>query len=347
VAELIDVPPGLAGVAVTATTIGDVLGEEGLYHYRGRDAAALARTSDFETVAALVLDESTEPIRGDRTLPGEVADLVPHLDLRSGLSMLGSAIGTQPLIEIEPERRRADAVRLISALPTLIASIHHGRAIEPDPELGHVADYLRMLGGEPAEPELAAALEAYCVLTIDHGFNNSTFTTRVVASTGADLGACVVAGFSALSGPRHGANLQRMLDMFDAIGEPDNAEEWMKAEIANRRRLQGFGHAVYRKTDPRIVVLSEIGAAIAPERHELAVAAEQAGTRLLAGRRLVPNVDLHAAIVLEACGIPADLFGATFAAARLVGWCAHALEQATETKIFRPAAHYVGPIPDI
>lgn len=332
-------------MAVTTTTIGDVLGDEGYYHYRGRSAPELARTMSFEAVAALVLDESDEPLEGDRSLPDPVAALIPQLDLRSGLSLLGAAIGCRPLIEIGPIQRRADAVRLISAFPTLIASIRQGRAVAPDPSLGLVADYLRMLLGQPAPAELAAALETYFVLTIDHGFNNSTFATRVVASTGADLGACVLAGFCSLSGPRHGGALEVILDMFDGIGDPDGAEEWMRSEIAGRRLLQGFGHSVYRAADPRGVLMSEVGAAIAPERHQVAAAAEAAGTRLLAGRRLVPNVDLHAAVVLEGCGIPRSWFGATFAAARMVGWCAHALEQATEAKIIRPAAHYVGPIP--
>ncbi|MGI9595883.1 MAG: citrate/2-methylcitrate synthase [Acidimicrobiales bacterium] len=343
--ELIDVPPGLAGVAVTATEIGDVVGEEGYYHYRGVSAADLARTSSFEAAAAFVLDGAEEPLSGDRRLPSGLADLIPRLDVRTGLSALGVAIGCRPLLDIEPEARRADAVRLISALPTLIASIHHGRLIEPDHDRGHVADYLRMLGGEDPTAEAVAALEAYFVLTIDHGFNNSTFTTRVVASTGADMAACTLAGFASLSGPRHGANLERMLDMFDAIASPERAEDWMREEIAARRRLQGFGHSVYRLPDPRLVLMREHGAVVSPERHRLATAAEEAGTRLLAGRRLVPNVDLHAAVVLEGCGIPRALHTATFAAGRIVGWCAHALEQAGEKKIIRPGAHYVGPHP--
>lgn len=345
--ELIEVPPGLADVAVTATTIGDVIGDEGRYHYRGRSAPDLARSSTFDTVAALVLDGSDEPLQGDRSLPGGVADLVGDLDLRSGLSALAAATCSGSLIEIDQAAQRADAVRLISTMPTLIASTYHGRPIEPDPDLSHVADYLRMLGGSPAPDEVVAALDAYFVLTIDHGFNNSTFATRVVASTGADLGACVVAGFASLSGPRHGAAIERILEMFDAIGQPDGAEEWMREEIAAGRRLQGFGHSVYRLPDPRLAVLREHGSALDPQRFAIATEVEEAGTRLLAGRRLVPNVDLFAAMVLEGCGIPRGWFGATFAAARIVGWCAHAMEQASEKKIFRPGAHYIGPIPDI
>jgi citrate synthase len=345
-AGLIDVPPGLAGVAVSDTEVGDVLGDRGCFHYRGRSAPELARTAGFETAAALVLDGSTEPLLGDRSLPGGAAALVPRLDLRSGLSLVGAALGCRPLPEIDVAQRRADAVRLISVMPTLIASVHHGRAAEPDPDLGHVADLLRMVTGAVAPPEAVAALEAYFVLTLDHGFANSTFATRVVASTGADLAACVLAGYASLSGPRHGADPGRILTMLDAIGEPEAAEDWMRAEIAGGRRLQGFGHAVYRVADPRLELLRELGATLAPDRHRVAVVAEAAGTRLLAGRRLVPNVDLHAAVVLEGCGLPRELFGATFAAARMVGWCAHALEQAADERIIRPAARYVGPPPD-
>lgn len=332
-------------MAVTTTEIGDVLGDEGYYHYRGRSATDLARSSTFESVAGLVLDGSTEPLSGDRSLPAAVAGLISKLDLRSSISLLGATIGCLPLTTIDQEAQRADAVRLICTMPTLIASVHHGRPLAPDPDLGHVADYLRMLLGAEASPEIVAALEAYFVLTIDHGFSNSAFATRVVASSGADMAACVLAGYGSLTGPRHGANLDRMLDMFDAIEAPDQAEDWMRSEIAGRRRLHGFGHSVYRSPDPRLALLREHGVAIAPERHAMAMAAEEAGTRLLAGRRLVPNVDLYAPVVLEGCGVPRSLFTATFAAARIVGWCAHAIEQASESKILRPAAHYVGPHP--
>ena len=346
-AELIDVPPGLAGVAVADTEIGDVVGGAGFYHYRGVTAPELARTATFEAAAALVLDGSSDPIAGDRTLPQPVADMVATADLRTGLSALGVALGCRPLDAIGPDERRNDAVRLIATMPTLVASILHRTPIAPDPGLGHVADYLRMIRGEPATDEHVAALQSYLVLTIDHGFNNSTFATRVVASTGVDLAACAVAGLCSLSGPRHGAELERILDMFDEIGEPDRAEAWMRSELEARRRLHGFGHAVYERPDPRLVLMRELGAAIAPERHRVAMAAEEAGTKLLAGRRLVPNIDLHAGVVLDACGIPRGWHMATFAVARIVGWCAHAIEQAAERRIFRPAARYIGPPPEI
>ena len=345
VAELIDVPDGLAGVAVAATEIGDVVGEEGLYHYRGQSAPELARSSTFEDVTQLVLGGAGQLDAGDRALPDAVVDLVDAVDIRTAMSAAGAAIGCRSLTEIEPAERLVDATRLIALLPTVIASVHHGRPVEPDPGVGHVANYLQMLHGAEPTPDQVTALEAWFVLMIDHGFSNSAFATRVVASAGADLGACVLAGYGSLSGPRHGANLERMLDMFDTIGEPENAEDWLRNEIVNRRRLQGFGHSVYRKTDPRLELMREHGSNVAPQYHRLAMAVEEAGTKLLAGKRLVPNVDLHSAVVLEGCGVPRSLHTATFAAARIVGWCAHALEQAMEAKITRPAAHYIGPPP--
>jgi citrate synthase len=158
--ELIEVPTGLAGVAVTATTVGDVLGDEGFYHYRGRSAVALATGGTFEEAAATVLDPSGEPAIGDATLPSTVADLVERLDLRSGLSALAAAIDTRPLVDQNPDERRATAVRVISTLPTMIASVHHGQVRTPRADLGHVANYRWMLTGSDDEA-LARALETY------------------------------------------------------------------------------------------------------------------------------------------------------------------------------------------
>jgi len=346
-AEFIDVPAGLAGVAVADTEVGDVLGEQGLYHYRGRSAPDLARSTTFEHAAAVLLDGSDQPLVLNRRLPDGFGEIAARLDLRSAMSALGRALGLRPLLDADPEQRRNDALLLIGALPTLVATVRHGEPVEPDPSVGHVADYGRMLTGIELSPEVARALEAYMVLTLDHGFSNSSFATRVVASAGSDLAACVLAGYGSLTGPRHGANLERMLDMYDAIGTVDRAEEWMKNEVASRRRLQGFGHAVYRTEDPRLALLREHGAAIAPERHELVMAIERIGQDVLGGKRLVPNLDLHAAVVLEGCGVPREWFTATFATARVVGWCAHALEQATSDKILRPAARYIGPPPEV
>jgi len=340
--ELIDVPEGLAGVAVTATRIGDVLGEQGAYHYRGRSAVELAVTATFEQVAALVLDGGDEPAVEAAELPAELDPVVRLGDLRTAISAYGACLGLRPVVDLTPGERRRDAVRLISAFPSLLASVARRELVQREPGEGYVSGLLRMVHGRDPESAAVRALETYCCLTIEHGFNAGAFTARVVASTGADLGGCVTAAYAALSGPRHGAVQTRVLDMLDAIGEPERAAAWMRDALAARQRIVGFGHAVYRTTDPRAPVLREVCATLAPERHRLAVAVEAAAAEVLAGRRLGANVDLYAPIVLEGCGIPRSSFTATFAAARIVGWCAHVLEQATERKIIRPAAYYVG-----
>ena len=346
-ATLIEVPEGLADVAVAATTVGDVEGERGFYHYRGQNAVELTRNKSFEEVAALVLDSSGRPAidPAQRVLPASLHGVVGQLDLRSGLALLGAALGCRPVVDIDAAQRRADAVSLISALPTLIASTYLGHVVEPRPELGHAANFLFMLQGREAPIELVRALETYLILTIDHGFNASTFTARVVTSTGTDVAGGVLAGLCALSGPRHGGAPSKVLDMLDAIGSADNAEVWLKAHVASGERIMGFGHRVYRAPDPRSQRMAEVAEQIAPQRYRLAAEVEQVALRLLAGRRLVTNIELYAAVVLEVCGIPRELATPTFAIARCVGWCAHILEQSTESKIIRPAAYYVGPAP--
>lgn len=340
---LIDVPRGLAGVAVTTTTIGEVRGDEGYYHYRGQPAVELARRSTFEDVWQLVLDDA--PARVDRTLPEVVRPMVDRLDLRSGLSATCGALGLRPLMDETVQDRRRDAHRVIALLPTLVASLHHGTVATPRDDLSHVANYLWMLTGREAAPDVVRALERYLILTVDHGFNASTFTARVIASTGADLGAAVVGGLAALSGPRHGGSPSRVLDMLDALGETGDVRGWLQAELRAGRRLMGFGHAVYRAPDPRAELLREVALSVAPARAAVAVEVEREALDLLAGRRLVTNVELYAAVVLEACGIPRQWFTATFACSRIVGWCAHVIEQSQDSKIVRPDAHYVGPMP--
>ncbi len=343
--ELIEVPPGLAGVAVASTSVGDVEGEAGFYHYRGHNAVDLARTSTFEEVAALVLDDSGDPAIADVAVPAAVASLLPQLDLRSALSVVAQHLSSGPLVDLTPDQRRADAVVLISLFPTLVASCHRRQLCTPTPGLGHAAGYLEMLTGTVPSPEAARALEVYLTLTIDHGFNVSTFATRVIASTGADLGACLLGGLAALLGPRHGGAPRQIADMFDGIAAAGDARAWMKSHLAAGGRLPGFGHSVYRAPDPRGVLLAEVAEGLVPERFALAQEIEQAGHEILAGRRLVTNVDFYASVVLDAVGIPRSLFAQTFAVARVVGWCAHILEQAADRKIIRPAAYYVGPPP--
>lgn len=187
------------------------------------------------------------------------------------------------------------------------------------------------------------------ISTIDHGFNASTFTARIIASTGADLAACLVGAVGALSGPLHGGAPSRALDMLDAIGTPDRIDSWIRDRVLRGDRIMGFGHSVYRTEDPRSRMLRGIAEQFGGPLVEFAVQVEARVEELLAelkpGRELHINVELYAGVVMELCGLPREMFTPTFCAARVVGWSANILEQAQDSKIIRPAARYVGPPP--
>ncbi|MGX7763490.1 citrate synthase [Streptomyces angustmyceticus] len=370
----IDVPRGLSGVIVTETQVGDVRGVEGFYHYRQYSAVELATARTFEDVWYLMFHgelpdaAQLEAFRAEtaalRTLPAAVSEALPALaqagvhsgplaGLRTALSLLGATDGLRPLYDIDADHRRADALAACAAVPTLVTALHrlgHGQQpVEPRADLSHAANYLYMLTGDEPEPERVRAIEAYLISTIDHGFNASTFTARVIASTGADLAACLVGAIGALSGPLHGGAPSRALDMLDAIGTPDRIDPWIRDRVLSGERIMGFGHSVYRTEDPRSRMLRGIAQQLGGPLVEFAVQVEARVEELLAelkpGRELHTNVELYAGVVMELCGLPREMFTPTFCAARVVGWSANILEQADDSKIIRPAARYVGPPP--
>jgi citrate synthase len=237
--------------------------------------------------------------------------------------------------------------------PTLITALwRHRRGLEPiapHPTLGYAANYLYMMLGQEPTAEQAAGVEKYLISTIDHGFNASTFTARVITSTGADLGAAVVGAIGALSGPLHGGAPSRALQMLDEIGTADRAEPWLRAAVERGDRLMGFGHRVYKTDDPRSLMLREVADGLGGDKMELARHIEATAVKVLEelkpGRRLYTNVEFYAGIVMDRCGIPPELFTPTFAASRMIGWCTHVLEQAADNRLIRPSAQYVGPPP--
>ncbi|MBV9662110.1 MAG: citrate synthase [Acidimicrobiales bacterium] len=368
-------PPGLRGVPVTETEIGDVCGLEGFYHYRQHSATELAAKRSLEDVWRLLFDGSlpatpdvtltfATETRRHRILPAALGALLPAVaalgwqggpldGLRSALSLYGSARQLRPLWDLDEEERREDLMALATSTPVLAAALHRLssglEAVAPDPELGHAANYLRMLTGCRPDPELARALEQYLILTVDHGFNSSTFTARVIASTGADAAAAIVGALGALSGPLHGGAPSRALALLDAIGRPERAEPVIRAMLERGERIMGFGHAVYRTEDPRSVMLRAVAQSIGGDLADLAVEVEQTVDRLLAelrpGRPLYANVEFYAGVVMSSCGIPPEMFTPTFAVSRVIGWCANVAEQARERTLIRPAARYVGPPP--
>ncbi|MFG2758947.1 citrate synthase [Streptomyces wuyuanensis] len=369
-----DVPRGLAGVVVTDTELGDVRGREGFYHYRQYSAVELAESRGFEDVWHLMFHgrlpdaaereaflAGTAALRG---LPDEVRAALPAVArtsgpsgplaaLRTALSLLGASAGFRPVYDLGPEERRADALAACSAVPTLLTALHRlGRGLEPvEPreDLPYAANYLYMLTGSEPDPARAWAVERYLVSTVDHGFNASTFTARVIASTGADAAACLVGAIGALSGPLHGGAPSRALDTLDAIGTPDRIDSWIRQRVLAGERIMGFGHPVYRTEDPRSRMLRSVAEGFGGPLVEFAVEVEARVEAILAelkpGRELHTNVEFYAGVVMELCGLPREMFTPTFCAARVVGWSANILEQARDSKIIRPAARYVGPQP--
>ncbi|MBZ3904269.1 citrate synthase/methylcitrate synthase [Streptomyces griseiscabiei] len=368
----IDVPRGLAGVVVTDTSLGDVRGQEGFYHYRQYSAVELAQTCDFEDVWHLMIHgELPEAdrraafaahVRPLRRLPDGVRAALPAIaaasarsgplsGLRTALSLFGASQGFRPVYDLDADRRRADVLAASAVVPTLLTALYRlGQGLDPiDPrdDLPYAANYLYMLTGSEPDASRARAVEQYLISTIDHGFNASTFTARVVASTGADVAACLVGAVGALSGPLHGGAPSRALDTLDAIGTPDRIDPWIRERVLAGDRIMGFGHPVYRTEDPRSRMLREIALGFGGPRVAFAVEVERQVESILAelkpGRALHTNVEFYAGVVMELCGLPREMFTPTFAAARAVGWSANILEQAEDSKIIRPAARYVGP----
>ncbi len=367
---LIDVPPGLNGVAVTDTSIGDVDGEAGRFHYRGRDAVQLADHDSFEAVWHLVavghlpgdgeLAAFQRTVGEARRLPVSVLPVLEPLarargatlgGVRAALTVAADELGLRPLIDVAPADRSAQALRVSAAVPAIVAALHRVSLgldpIDGDSSLGHAADYLRMVNGEAPTARAARALEQYLILTIDHGFNASTFTARVVASTGADLADVVGAALGALAGPLHGGAPGRALDALDAIGDPARTEAWVEAEVAAGRRIMGFGHAVYRSRDPRSALLRDVAVGLGGDLVDQAVDVEARVIatlqRLKPDRPLPSNVEFFAGVVMASSGLPRALFTPTFAVSRTIGWTTHAVEQAAQAKLIRPSSRYVGP----
>ncbi|HWD62443.1 MAG TPA: citrate/2-methylcitrate synthase [Humibacter sp.] len=397
ISPLVEAPSGLKGVVVATTSIGDVLGTEGRYHYRGHDAIELARAGHFEDAwHLLVLGTLPDADAGGlfrarvaslRDLPPSVREFVegaaapaagrtldPLRGLQATLPVLAAARGARPIYDLSEDERVEEALAVAAAAPGILAAFHRASiGLEPTvgpprPDLGVVGNYLFQVTGREPDARTVRALSAYLIATLDHGFNASTFTARVIASTGADIESCIAGGLGALSGPLHGGAPSRALDALDAVvagssdaadtdspefvdtespeRESDGIERFIRGELSAGRRLMGFGHAVYRTVDPRSRLLKQVALDFGGPRVDLAVEYEQTAERLLneykPGRDLHTNVEFYAAVVLEQCGIPREMFTPTFAMARVVGWSAHVLEQARDPKIIRPSSRYVG-----
>ncbi len=345
---------GLEGVVVAETETSMVDGEAGELLIRGWPVGELAGVIGFERVAGLMW-------RGH--LEGPAPDLgAARVAAFARLERLGDALALPDAMDalraaVAQLDGRASGEDLTGAL-AVVAAAWSRRArglapVAPDPTAGHAADLLRMVHDrEPTSGE-ARALDAYLVTVIDHGMNASTFAARVVASTESDRVSSVVAAIGALKGRLHGGAPGPVLDMLDAIRDPEAAEAWIRAALGRGERIMGMGHRVYRVRDPRAAVLERAVEALGDRadvgRLALARAVERAAERVLAEgkpeRRIRANVEFYTAVLLEALGVDRALFTPIFACARVAGWCAHYDEQRASGRLIRPRARYVGPRP--
>jgi citrate synthase len=357
--------PGLEGVVAAETAVSEVDGANGRLIYRGGYLIEeLAPVASFEEISYLLwkgelpdkteLDALRRQMSAARKLKDSARGAMTALDaetdpmdtLRTTVSAEGAAKAiTTPTLD--------EAIALTACFPTIVAASYRRAkgmaAIDPRDDLGHAANLLWMMEGKEASPDRVHWLDTYLVLLADHGLNASTFTARVIASTGSDLTSCVVGAIGALKGPAHGGATYAARTMLDRIGSADNADKWLREQHAQHARFPGFGHRVYRTYDPRAKILREMAKTAAPELYKTAAHTEEVALSILheahPERPNATNVDFWASVVLTGVGIPKELFTSVFATSRVSGWTAHVLESLADLRIIRPASVWKGPQP--
>lgn len=358
-------PAGLRNVVVGESRICSIDGTRGTLAYRGIDIKTLAEESSFEEVAFLLLRgalprrDQLESFRADlagaRGVPDEVFEILRRLPrgthpmscLRTLVSALAAFDPDAEAHSLDAQQRQA--LRLTAQMATLVAAIdqvRNGRVpLAPDPALPHAASFLHMLTGTRPTPDAVRAMDVALILHADHEFNASTFAARVAASTLADLHGAVTAALAALKGPLHGGANEAVMRSLESVGGPERAESWVRETLAAKKKLMGFGHAVYKTGDPRAAQLRQISRRLGEQAgdmrwYELSERIEHAVQR---ERGLYANVDFYSASVYRMLGIPTDLFTPVFAVSRIAGWAAHVLEQLGNNRLIRPESEYAGP----
>jgi citrate synthase len=354
-ADVAQVQSGLEGVVAFATEIAEPDKEGGALRYRGVDIEDLVGSVPFEKVWGLLVDGSFEPgLPPAEPHPLTVRTGDPRADLQAAVAMLAPEWGLKPVIDISDDQARQDLARVsVMALSFVAQSARDfGQPPVPQAEIDKAvsipARFLTRWRGE-ADPRHVAAIDAYWISAAEHGMNASTFTARVITSTGADVSAALSGAVGALSGPLHGGAPSRVLSMLDGVEQTGDAERWVKDALDRGERLMGFGHRVYRAEDPRARVLRRTAREIGAPRLEVAEALEQAALAELQARKpdrvLATNVEFWSAVVLDFADVPPELFTPMFSCARVAGWAAHILEQKREARLIRPTAVYTGPEP--
>lgn len=349
------ISPGLEGVIAFETQIAepDKLGSA--LRYRGVDIEDLVGRVSYGNTWGLLVDGEFNPgLPPAEPFPIPVHSGDVRVDVQSAIAMLAPAWGLQPLLDIDDRTARENLSHVSVMAMSFVAQSARGLGQPMVPqaridEAQTIAErFMIRWRGEP-DPKHVRAIDAYLVSAAEHGMNASTFTARVIASTGADVAAAISGAIGAMSGPLHGGAPSRVLHMIEEIERTGDARAYVKAVLDSGDRLMGFGHRVYRAEDPRARVLRRTAAELDAPRYEVALALEQAALAELRERRpdrvLETNVEFWAAIVLDFAGVPGHMFTSIFTCARLAGWSAHILEQKRTGRLIRPSAEYIGPAP--
>jgi citrate synthase len=348
-----DFTPGLEGVVAFETDIAEPDREGGALRYRGVDIEELVGHVSYGHVWGLLVDNSFEP----GLPPAEPYPIPVHsgdirVDVQSALAMLAPAWGMHQLLDISDEQARDDLARASVMALSFVAQSARGLGLPMVPqkrvdEAKTITErFMIRWQGEP-DPRHVKAIDSYWVSAAEHGMNASTFTARVIASTGADVAAALSGAVGALSGPLHGGAPARVLSMIQEVEQSGDAEAWVKAALDRGDRLMGFGHRVYRAEDPRARVLRRTARELGAPRFEVAEALEKAALAELHARRpdrvLATNVEFWSAVVLDFAQVPLHMFTSMFTCARTAGWAAHIMEQKRANRLIRPSARYIGP----
>jgi citrate synthase len=350
-----EVKSGLEGVVAFETQIAEPDREGGALRYRGVDIEELVGNVPFEQVWGLLVDGKLKPgVPPAEPWPLTVRSGDPRVDVQSALAMLAPEWGFEALIDIDDEQARAELARASVMALSFVAQSARGAGQPPVPQeevdkASSIPERFLIRWRGEADPRHVKAVDAYWVSAAEHGMNASTFTARVVASTGADVAAALSGAVGALSGPLHGGAPSRVLRMLDDVAASGDAEGYVKELLDRGERLMGFGHRVYRAEDPRARVLRRTARELGAPRVEVAETLEQAALAELRARKpdrvLETNVEFWSAVVLDFAEVPPELFTSMFTCARVAGWSAHILEQKREGRLIRPTANYVGPPP--
>jgi citrate synthase len=358
---------GLEGVVAALSTISSIDGENGILLYRGIPIEQLAERSTFEETAYFLLygrlpkrqelADFENKLKSRRDVPPAALDLIKKFPpTANAMDLLRTAVSALGLYDSDPKNNTLEknferAIDLIAAFPTIVAAIQRRRSgkefVAPRQDLGHAANFLYMVNGEAPTDYVAKVLDVALILHADHGFNASTFTSRVVISSMSDMYSAITAAVGSLKGPLHGGANSEVMSTLQSIGSIDQVEAYVMERLARKEKVMGFGHRVYHTYDPRARILSQYSQQLAQQTgnmkwYEMSKKIEEIMVRQLGEKGIYPNVDFYSATVYYYMGLDQELFTPIFAVSRIAGWTAHAIEQLQNNRLFRPRSVYSG-----